>query len=510
MSFLRHDRPPRATARTWTGLAVLLLPALLISMDISVLFVAAPAITQALQPTAGQWLWAMDIYGFVMAGLLIAMGGLGDRIGRRRLLLLGAALFGAASLALAYAPTPELLIAGRALLAVAGATLAPSTLALIRNMFADERQRGAAVGAWTIAFTGGSVAGPVIGGLLLEHFWWGAVFIINIPVMVLLLAAGPLLLPESRDPAGAPFDLLGAAASLVAVLAAVFAVKHTAEHGADAVGAASAGCAIVAGALFARRQRRVAHPLIDLSLFRTPAFSAAIGANIAVTIGTVGLGALAFTYLQSVHGLSPLESALHALPTFAGTAAGATAAGALTARLPAAAPLVGGLIAAAAGLATVAAAAPHGGVWSFIGGYTVLAFGIGAAATAANATVLATAPPERAGAASGIAETSTELGGALGIALLGTAASAAYRIAMAGPAQGGPAAESIAGAAAQAADLPEPAASALLDTAAAAYTGGVATASAAGAALIAAAAVLTAAALRTARRRERAARALSR
>ncbi|MEE2048040.1 MFS transporter, partial [Nocardiopsis tropica] len=200
----------RAAPRTWAGLVLLLIPALLVSMDISILFVAAPAIAEALEPGATQWLWMMDVYGFVLAGLLVTMGSLGDRLGRRRLLLTGAVLFGAASALLAVAPSAELFIAGRALLGLAGATLAPSTLSLIRSMFTDPRQRGAAVGAWTIAFTGGAVAGPILGGLLLEFFWWGSAFLVNLPFMVLLLALAPFLVPESRDPGAAGFDLPGA------------------------------------------------------------------------------------------------------------------------------------------------------------------------------------------------------------------------------------------------------------------------------------------------------------
>lgn len=481
---------------------MLLLPALLVSMDISVLFVAAPAITEALRPTSTQWLWAMDIYGFVMAGLLITMGALGDRIGRRRLLLIGAALFGTASVVLAYAPNAEQLILARALLAIGGATLAPSTLSLIRGMFADDDQRRTAVGAWTVAFSGGAVAGPIIGGVLLEYFWWGAVFLINVPVMLVLLAAAPFLIPESRAASRSPFDVAGAALSLAALLSITYAMKHTAESGIDGTAVASALLGLAAATAFVVRQNRAAHPLIDIDLFRIPAFSAAVGANVVVIMATVGLGVLAFTFMQTVHGLSPLESALWALPTFGGTVLGAVTAARLAPRVPGAPLLAAGLLAAACGFAVIASIGPRTGLWVFIVGYVVLTFGVGLTATMAGSLVLGTAPPERAGTASGIAETSTELGGALGIAVLGTAAGAAYRSAMADTAPPGTApgaSETVAGAVAAARQAADPAA--LLDAAFGAYTSGVTTAALLGAALTAAAALTTAAAARARRTR---------
>lgn len=498
------DATTSATARTWCGLLVLLLPALLVSMDISVLFVAAPRMAEELRPTSTEWLWAMDIYGFVMAGLLISMGSLGDRIGRRRLLLVGAATFGVASAALAYAPSPELLILARAMLAVGGATLAPSTLSLIRGMFVREDQRRTALGAWTIAFSGGAVAGPIIGGALLEFFWWGAVFLINVPVIVLLVVVAPFLTDESRNPERTTFDLLGAVTSIVALLASTFAMKNAAEHGADLATLLTASFGALAVAAFVIRQLRAPHPLIELALFRIPRFSAAVGANTVVAMATAGLGVLAFTFLQVVHGLTPLQSALWALPTFAGTVVGAAAAAALAARISAASLLGAGLLAGAAGLAVVAATLePSTGLGMFLAGYTVLTFGVGLSATIANSLVLATAPAGRAGAASGISETSTELGAALGIAILGTVAAASYRDAVAAtaPAGTGPLAlETVAGAVDAAGGLSDHAAATLLDTAFAAYTDGVSTAALVGAVSMAGTAVLATAVSRGRRR----------
>jgi DHA2 family multidrug resistance protein-like MFS transporter len=313
---------PRATARTWLGMAVLVLPALLASMDLSVLFMASPWISEDLSPTPSQHLWIMDIYGFLMAGLLITMGSVGDRIGRRRLLLIGAVAFAVASLLAAFASSAEMLIAARALLGLGGATLAPSTLSLIRGMFHDENERRTAVGIWTGAFTGGVAIGPIIGGLLLERFWWGSVFLINVPVMLLLLVVAPLLIPESRDPRPGRFDLLGAALSLGAVLPVIYGVKQIAEDGARWTSMAAIAAGVALAALFVVRQRRAANPMIDVRLFARPAFTGSIIANAVVVFATAGMGLLAVTYVQVVLGYAPFAAALWMLPTVAGSFVG--------------------------------------------------------------------------------------------------------------------------------------------------------------------------------------------
>lgn len=490
--------PPRATSRTWAGLALVLISALLVAMDISVLFVAAPAITEDLGPSGTQWIWMMDVYGFVLAGLLITMGSLGDRIGRKRLLLSGALAFGAASALLAFAPSPELFIVGRALLGVGGATLAPSTLSLIRAMFTDPGQRGTAIGFWTVAFSGGAIIGPIIGGFLLEFFWWGSIFLINLPFMALLLAAGPFLLPESRNPAGAAFDLPGAFTSLVGVLGLVYSAKRFTEYGVDtvAVGALLVGALFLAA--FIARQRRAANPLIDVSLFTRPAFNASVAANGAVSFASAGLGLLTFTFLQTVHGLSPLMAALWALPTIAGTVIGATAAGMLAGRIRPVVLMVLGLLTGAAGFAVIVLVGSDSSLVLFIGGYIVVALGVGAVATLANTLILATAPPERAGAAAGISETSTEFGTALGIATLGTISTSIYQQTMERelPEAGEAATETVAGAAATAPHLPEPEALALLDTAFDAYTSGINAAALTGTGVLVVVALLAAVTLR--------------
>ncbi|ASR36008.1 MFS transporter [Prauserella marina] len=419
--------PSRASARQWSALAVLLLPALLTSMDISVLFVAAPAITEALEPSATQWLWMMDSYGFVMAGLLITMGSLGDRVGRRKVLLVGSVLFGAASALVAFASSAELLIAGRVLLGIGAATLAPSTLSLVRDLFPDERQRRVAVGAWTTAFTGGAVAGPIVGGILLENFWWGSVFLINIPVMLMLLLVVPFLVPESARSSHAGFDLAGAATSLVAILALVFAVKNLTEHGLDATTVAVGVLGVLFLVVFLRGQRSATAPLIDVSLFRDAAFTAAVGSGLVVSFAAAGLGLLAFTFLQTVHDLGPLAAALHALPTFAGTFAGAVLGAGLAGKVRPGVLLCTGLLIGAAGFCVVGSLSPTTPVVVFIAGYTVLTLGVGIVGTLANSLVLGTAPAHRAGAAAGISETSNELGAALGIAALGTVSATVYK-----------------------------------------------------------------------------------
>lgn len=408
-------------------MAVLVLPALLVSMDLSVLFMAAPWISAELAPTATQQLWIMDIYGFVMAGLLITMGSIGDRVGRRRMLLLGAVAFGAASLLAAFATSAGMLIAARALLGVGAATLAPSTLSLIRGMFLDEGQRRNAIGIWTAAFTSGFAVGPVIGGLLLEHFHWGSVFLINVPVMLLLLATAPLIIRESRDPAPASFDPRGSVLSLASVLSIIYGVKKLTEHGLEGPYLGVLGIGLSLGILFLLQQRAAAEPMVDVRLFARAAFSASILANMTVVFATAGMGLLAVTYIQTVLGYAPFDAALWMLPAVGGSIAGVTAVS-LLARRARPAILVGtGLTISAVGFFWVSTIGPESDIGVLIAGYALLTVGVGMTATLATSLVLTTAPPEKAGAASAISETSAEFGGALGIATLGTLAAAVYR-----------------------------------------------------------------------------------
>lgn len=485
-------------------MAVLVLPALLASMDLSVLFMASPWISADLAPTASQHLWIMDIYGFVMAGLLITMGSIGDRIGRRKLLLIGALAFGAASVIAAHSTSAEILIAARALLGLGGATLAPSTLSLIRGMFQDENQRRTAVGIWTGAFTGGMAVGPIVGGLLLERFGWGSVFLINVPVMVLLLIVAPIIIREQRDSAPGRFDLLGALLSLAAVLPIVYGVKRAAEDGLDGTAIASLAAGIVFAGLFVLRQLNARSPMIDVRLFARPSFSGSIVANLIITFATAGMGLLTMTFIQIVLGYTPFAAALWALPAVGGSIAGVTVASILAPKICPAMLVAAGLLAAAAGFAVVSTVTPDSGVGHLIAAYTVLTLGVGMTATMVTSLVLTTAPPEKAGAASALAETSNELGGALGIAVLGTLAASIYRGTMQHAAVPGlesaaaqAANDTVGAAVAVAEHLPREVAPLLLRQAFDAYSSGFTVAAIAGAAVLAGAAAFTGIALRS-------------
>lgn len=420
------NNTPRAGRREWIGLAILMLPTLLVSMDLTVLHLAVPHLSADLRPNSAQLLWITDIYGFLIAGSLITMGTLGDRIGRRRLLLIGAVAFGVASVLAAFSTSAGMLIAARALLGIAGATLMPSTMSLIRNMFLDANQRTVAIGIWVSGFSAGSVIGPLVGGFLLEHFWWGSVFLLGVPVMVILLIAGPLLLPEYKDPNPGRFDLLSAALSLAGVLLVIFGLKQIAQDGLSWLPALSiiAGCVI--GFCFVQRQRTLADPLIDLRLFRTPAFSAALTTY---TFGVfAGFGTFLFIaqYLQLVIGLSPLQAGLWSAPGSLAFIIGSNLAPRIVRRVRPAYVVASGLVLAAVGFGLVTQI----GVDSLaliVVGNGLMSLGFGFTFTLTVDLVIAAAPPERAGAASALAETGAEFGGALGLAILGSLGLAVYR-----------------------------------------------------------------------------------
>lgn len=466
---------PRATRREWTGLAVLALACLVYAMDLTVLHLAVPKLSADLKPTSAQLLWIVDIYGFLVAGWLVTMGTLGDRIGRRRLLLIGAAFFSAASVLAAFSASAEMLIASRALLGVAGATIAPSTLSLLRNMFHDPGQRTFAVGVWITSFSAGAAIGPLVGGVLLEFFWWGSVFLAALPVMALLLVLGPLLLPEYRDPNAARLDVVSALLSLGTVLPVVYGLKRLAETGFGVPPALSILAGIGIGVLFVRRQRALADPMIDVRLFRTPALSAALAAYALATLVSFGMYLYVAQYLQLVLGLSPLRAGLWLVPLALSFIVGSLATPALVRYARPSALMGAGLLAAAPGFAMLAFAGPSS-LALVVAASVVFSLALAPVFTLANDVVIGTAPPERTGAASAISETCSELGGALGIAVLGSVGTAVYRGRMAEalpagiPAAAAEAARDTLGAAVvMARDLPADLESVLLETARAAF-----------------------------------------
>ncbi|HEY9372377.1 MFS transporter, partial [Streptomyces sp.] len=442
-----------AGRRAWTALAVLMLPLLLVSMDVSILYFAIPAISADLRPGATAQLWILDMYGFVLAGLLITMGALGDRVGRRRLLLFGAALFGAASLAAAYAHSPGTLIAARALLGVAGACLMPSTLALIRVLFHDPAQRAKAVAVWTAVMASGISLGPVLSGALLEHYWWGSVFLVNLPAMALLLLLGPFLLPESKVPVRGPFDLISALLSLAALLPVVHGVKELAQDGRSWPPVLGIAAGLAIGALFVRRQARLAHPMVDLALVRQRAYGGAVLVNLMAMAATVGFAVFFTQYVQSVLGKSPFESALWSLVPSAGVMAAAPLGQVLAQRVDRAYVMAGGCGLSAVGFGWLALTDTATPFWAVLTAGAVYAGGLVTAMTLANELALGAAPPERAGSAAAVLESGQELGGALGMALLGSLGTAVYNSAMPADASE-PARETLGGAVATAARLP--------------------------------------------------------
>jgi DHA2 family multidrug resistance protein-like MFS transporter len=422
-----NPEPPKATSREWVGLVVLALPCLLYSMDLTVLNLAVPKLSAALRPTNTELLWIVDIYGFVLAGALITMGVLGDRIGRRRLLLTGAAGFGCASILAAFAASVGALIAARALLGLAAATLAPSTLSLLRSMFLDPKQRTFAVGVWIASFSAGGAIGPLIGGVLLHFFWWGSVFLISLPVMVLLLAVGPRLLPEFRDPQAGRPDNLSAALCIATVLAVIYGVKRIAGHGTDWIAVAAIVSGLVIGAVFLRRQGKLAEPFIDLGLFRRVTFSAAVAVNIFGFFVAFGTFLLIAQYFQLVIGLSPLVAGFWSAPSGIAFVVGAMLTPRIVNHLRPTNVIAIGFVIAALGFGLLTQTGTAHDLVVVATAYAVFSLGLAPVFTLAADLIVSTAPPERAGAAAGISEMSSELGGALGIALLGSIVTFIYR-----------------------------------------------------------------------------------
>jgi DHA2 family multidrug resistance protein-like MFS transporter len=418
------DEVSWAGRREWVGLAVLALPALLASLELTVTHLALPSIATDLRPSGSELLWIVDIYAFLLAGSLVTMGALGDRIGRRRLLLGGAAVYGVASVLAAYSVNSEMLIGTRALMGIAGSTLMPSVVSLVASMFKDPRQRGVAIGIVVASVSGGTAIGPLVGGWLLDNFWWGSVFLVGVPVMAALLVAGPRLLPEYRAPGSKRLDLFSAVLSMAAVLPVVYGLKHIAADGFAWRWIAVIAAGLVLGVVFVRRQRRLDDPMIDLELFASRAFSASAVALALAIFVLWGVNYAIAQFLQLAHGLDPLEAGLWTAPSAAGTIAGSLLAPRLAQRIDPGRVIAGGLVLAVAGFLVLTQVGPLG---LLVTGSIVISAGLAPTMALATNLMIGAAPAERAGGAAAISSTAPQLGGALGIALLGSLITAVYR-----------------------------------------------------------------------------------
>ncbi len=421
--------PAKATVREWVGLGVLAIACVLYVMDLTVLHLAVPALSADLRPSGAQLLWIIDIYGFMVAGFLVTMGSLGDRIGRRKLLLIGSALFGVVSVLAAFSTSAEMLILTRALLGIAGATLAPSTLSLIFSMFHDPKERSIAIAVWISAFSAGSAIGPVLGGIVLEYFFWGAVFLLNVPVMALLLALGPFVLPEYRDENAGRTDLLSVLLSLFAILPVIYAIKETATSGPTMIALATFVAGLAFGVWFVRRQHSLEDPMIDVGLFRNPAFTAALTVNILTVFVAFGYFLFVAQYLQLVLGLSPFVAGLWSVPPAIAFIVSSNVVMRFFHGVRPAYVVGGSLLVAAVGLAVLSQVGGEHGLAIVVTASVLISLGLAPVFGQTTELAVSSAPPERAGAASGIAETAAELGGALGISILGSIGVALYRAA---------------------------------------------------------------------------------
>jgi DHA2 family multidrug resistance protein-like MFS transporter len=492
---------PRAGVREWAALAVLMLPVLLVSVDNTVLSFALPSISQALEPSGTGMLWIIDAYPLVLAGLLVSMGSLGDRIGRRKLLLIGATGFAIVSVGAAFAPTTELLIAARASLGFFGAMLMPSTLSLLRSVFTDREQRRLAIAVWASGFAAGSALGPIVGGLLLEHFWWGSVFLLAVPVLIPLLVLTPLLVRESRDPNPGPIDVPSILLSLLTMAPIVYGIKTLASDGFAWSGVLAIVVGVVAGWLFVRRQLRRPIPMLDMRLFGRASFSGAVLINLLSVVSLVGYLFFVSQHLQLVLGLSPIESGLVLVPGLATMIVAGLVVVPIARRVRPSIVVPVALTISAVGYLVIALSGGDAQTGTLMLSFVLLGLGIGAAETVSNELILTSAPAEKAGAASAVSETAYELGAVLGTATLGTILTASYRSAVALPdgltaAQAHAAGETLGGATTVAGQLPAGLGEQLLASARAAFDSGVGLTAGIGVGLMVAAAVLAVVSLR--------------
>lgn len=463
--------------RRWAALVVLMLPVLLVSVDNTVLSFALPSISASLQPSGTTLLWVVDIYPLVLAGLLVPMGSVGDRLGRRRLLLIGASGFAVVSSLAAFAPSAEMLVLLRGAMGFFGAMLMPSTLSLIRNVFTNPAERRIAIAAWGAGFSGGAALGPILGGFLLEHFWWGSVFLLALPMLIPMLLLAPALVPESRDPEPGPVDPVSIVLVMAMMVPIVWAIKTAAHHGVDASIVLAAGVGIMAGLWFVRRQLLRRNPMLDVRLFTVPEFSASVGANLLSIFSQVGFLYFISQHLQLVSGRTPMEAGLVLLPGLAITVIAGFAVVPLVKYVRPVFAVAGGLLLNAVGYSLVLVTG-GGSDLALMIAFAILGAGVGASETISNDLILAAVPAHKAGAASAISETAYEVGAVLGTAVLGSILNAAYRAHLEVPqgmtaADASAAGETLGGATEVASSLPAETANALLTSAREAFDSGV-------------------------------------
>ena len=487
------DAPPKAGPREWAGLAVLSLATLLVSIDLFVLLLALPKLTDALHASGVQQLWITDIYGFLVGGLLITMGNLGDKIGRRKLLMLGAAGFGVASLLAAFSTSPAMLIGARALLGVAGATLGPSTLSLISSLFRDPKEMGKAIGIWAATFSAGAIIGPIIGGLLLAHFWWGSVFLLAVPVMVILLVAAPILLPEVRNPDAGPIDPVSVVLSLLAILPFIYGIKEVARTGWTVVPIVTVVVGILFGYLFIRRQKSLSAPLVDLGLFRSRTYS--LGLLCLLLFSMLGGATLLFgtQFYQSVGGLSSFDAGLALIPGMFTATVSVVVSPMLAQRIRPGLLMSSALLLSIAGMIVFAQAT----TLTSILGFALISMGGGPLLAVGMNLIIGSAPPEKMGAAAALPQISNEMGSALGVATLGAVGVAVYHSHLASSIPAGvpasaaaQASENVASAVGVAGTLPNPQGALLASVARDAFTSGLSTVAVIGAIVFAVIAVV--------------------
>ncbi|GAA2429281.1 MFS transporter [Actinomadura vinacea] len=470
---------PGAGRREWVGLAVLGLPTFLVTMDFSVLYLGVPHLTADLAPSGIQQLWIVDIYGFLIAGFLVTMGTIGDRIGRKKLLLIGGAGFGIASVAAAFSTSPEMLIAGRALLGVAGAAVMPSVLALVTGMFTDQKQRSRALAIYLTCFMGGTTLGPLVGGVLLEYFWWGSVFLVAVPGIVLLLVFGPSLLPDQRAPQAGKLDPVSVVLSLAAILPFVYGLKELARNGWEWFPAVALVFGIAAGVVFVQRQRHLEHPLLDLRMFGDRTFSSALTLMFVTAVVGTGTLLLVTLYLQNVTGLTPLAAGLLLVVPNVLMIVGNLSTPPLANHIRPAYLIAGGLFVAGAGYMIFTLADSTSGPMMIFIAMCVAMLGTAPLAALCNHLAMGAVPPDKAGSGASIVQTTAEFGLGLGIATLATLGTAVYRSNVEGalgpvpPDVADAARESIDRAVGAAGQLPAEQSSDLLAAARDAFTSGV-------------------------------------